>query len=148
MKVTAAGMTDLREIVDFLIGRFHAEYAAVLPPVDFGRTVLYVGKHLNDGIVYVIRNDKGELAGVIAGMVSTPWFSTSPHVSEGVFFVVPEMRGTGAGVALLRALKKWAADQQLALMCGVTTADDVERKDRFFESQGLERIGGIYRTKG
>jgi GNAT superfamily N-acetyltransferase len=147
MQVQIAGLSQLREVVDYLIGKFHASYASVLPPVEFSKVVLYIGKHLNDGVVFTARNDKGELIGVIAGMVSSPWFSAKKHVSEGVFFVSPEARGTGVAADLLRHLKVWAADKNMALMCGVTTGDDLERKDQFFDRNGLVRIGGIYRTK-
>lgn len=147
MKVEHADLSNLREIVDFLIGKFHAAYADVFPPVDFPKVVLHVGSHLNSGIVFVVRNERGEVGGVIAGMVSAPWFSTKRHVTEGVFFVEPEMRKTRAAVILLKALKKYADDKGMALMTGVTSGDDLERKDRFFESQGLTRVGGIYRTK-
>lgn len=147
MKVQSADLSNLREIVDFLITKFHAAYADVFPPADFPKVVLYVGSHLNSGVVFVVRNDRGEVGGVIAGMESSPWFSTKRHVSEGVFFVEPEMRKTRAAIILLKALKRYADDRGMALIAGVTSGDDLERKDRFFESQGLERIGGIYRTK-
>lgn len=148
MKIKIAKMPQLREIVDFLIGRFHASYADVLPPVEFGKVVLHIGKHINDGVVFVARDDDGALCGVIAGMVTEPWFSGAKHVSEGVFFVDQTARGTGVGADLLCHLKHWAQEKGLPLMCGVTTGDDLERKDRFFERNGLVKIGGIYRTKG
>lgn len=148
MKINPATMDQLREIVDFLIGRFHGTYAHALPPVDFGKVVLHVGRHINDGVIFTARDDKGVLKGVIAGLVTEPWFSASPQVSEGVFFVDDTARGTGVGAELLRHLRRWAQDKDLPLMCGVTTGDDLDRKDEFFARNGLVRIGGIYRTKG
>lgn len=148
MMIKPATLDELREIVDFLIERFHGAYADTLPPVDFGKVVLHIGKHINDGVLFAARDEDGALKGVIAGMVTEPWFSGSPQVSEGVFFVDETARGTGVGAELLRNLKKWARDKRLPLMCGVTTGDDLERKDEFFERNGLVKIGGIYRTKG
>lgn len=147
MKVQTADMSHLREIVDFLIGKFHAAYSDVFPPADFAKVVLYVGNHINNGVVFVVRNGAGELGGVITGMEASPWFSTRRHISEGVFFVAPEMRQSRAAVLLLKALKQYAADKDMLLMCGVSCGDDLERKDKFFALQGMERIGGIYRTK-
>lgn len=147
MKVQHADLSNLREIADFLITKFHASYSDVFPPADFAKVVLYVGSHLNSGIVFIVRNDQGELGGVITGMEASPWFSTRRHISEGVFFVAPEMRQSRAAVLLLKALQRYAADKGMALMCGVSCGDDLERKDKFFALQGMERIGGIYKTK-
>jgi GNAT superfamily N-acetyltransferase len=146
--IKIAAMAELREIVDFLIEDFHDRYRDTLPPADFGKVVLYVGNHIQNGVVFTARDPSGELCGVISGLVTCPWFSTHPHVAEGCFFVSPDMRGTGAGVALLRHLGDWADKRGLPLICAVSTGDEVERKDRFFERQGFTRIGGIYRTKG
>jgi GNAT superfamily N-acetyltransferase len=148
LDIETATMGELREIVEFLINDFHARYADVLPPADFGKVVIYIGNHIQKGVVLIARDQAGEMCGVISGLVTTPWFSTSEMVSEGCFFVSPGMRGTGAGVELLRRLKEWSHDQGLPLMCSVSTGDDVEAKDKFFARQGFERIGGIYRTKG
>lgn len=147
MKIERASLTELSEVVSFLIGKFHAEYADQLPPADYGKVVLYIGEHINRGVVFLCRSDAGELVGLIAGMVSSPWFSTQKHVSEGVFFVLPEARGSRAAVLLINALKGFAFEQQMRLYAGVTIGQDLESKDRFFDRNGLERIGGIYRSK-
>ena len=147
MRVQHADLSHLREIVDFLIQKFHAAYTDVFPPADFAKVVLYVGSHLNNGAVFIVRDKDGNLGGVITGMESSPWFSTRRHIAEGVFFVAPEMRQSRAAVLLLKALRQYAADKGMALMCGVSCGDDLERKDKFFAIQGMERIGGIYRTK-
>lgn len=147
MKIERATLAELAEIVTFLIGKFHAEYADQLPPADYGKVVLYIGEHINRGVVFLCRSDAGELVGLIAGMVSSPWFSTQKHVSEGVFFVLPEARGSKAAVMLINSLKQFAREQHMRLYAGVTIGKDLESKDKFFDRNGLERIGGIYRTK-
>lgn len=148
MMITPAAPQDLREVIEFLIYRFHASYAEFFPPVNVEKVIHSAASAIDTGIVYLARTKDGELAGVISGRITTPWFSDTAMATDGFFFVAPEHRGTRAASALVKALQAWATEKGLELTCSVSSGDDVDRKDRFFHKQNFQRIGGIYRHKG
>lgn len=148
MHIEKATPEQFRELIEFLIGRFHAEYSEWFPPVDVDKVIRHVGNFIEHGVVFVARSKDGQMAGVISGVLTAPWFSSVKLVTDGFFYVAPEFRSTRAATALVRTLKVWSAEQGIEeLNCSVISGDDIDRKDRFFERNGFRRIGGIYRWR-
>jgi len=146
MPVTIRRITDLREAVavgKFLIDEFHGAYRDRFAPVDGEKVLRYLGQHVIDGVLFVAEQD-GCLVGAMAGRPAEYWWSTERFVNEGVFFVSERARASRAAVLLLKAMQGYADDLGLPLVVGVTSGDEVERKDRFFAKRGMARIGGIY----
>jgi hypothetical protein len=139
-------MQDRSHVLHLLIGEFHQEFSDRFPPVSVEKMVHYVGDHIINGALFVARDADGTVVGAIAGRETEYWFSTSGYVREGFYYVSARARASRAAVLLLRSLKAWAAQKGMPLICGVSSADQVERKDRFFERNGMRRIGGLYVT--
>jgi|TARA_R110000868_G_scaffold300126_1_gene560480 GNAT superfamily N-acetyltransferase len=143
MQVKVAQENNILDITRFLIDEFHGSYIDTFPKVDFDKTLLYVCRHVIEGVVFFIEKDH-KIIGVIAGIEAEYWYSKEKFISEGFFFVHPDHRKSRIAFKLIQELKKYAKNLDLRLICGVSSGDDVERKDRFFEFNGLNRIGGIY----
>lgn len=147
MFVHAATPDDMRPLIEFLIGRFHAEFSEWFPAVSVDKVISYVGNLIENGVVFIAANDQGEILGVLSGIVSSYWFSDEKMVQDGFFYVAPEHRGTRAASALLKSLKAWANMKGMDLHCSTISGGDVEKRDKFYDRNGLTRIGGIYRKK-
>ena len=142
--VRRAGEADVPAIADFLIDRFHAEYADRLPPVNERRVLGQVHHYATQGAVFLWED--GGICGTISGVPRAYWFSDAEYIDEGWFYVAPDCRGRPA-FHLLRALADYADEMGLPAWASATMGDDVERKDRLFARYGFARVGGVYRKE-
>lgn len=98
---------------------------------------------LRTGTVLVAQADMGDragvsLRGVIAGIIVPVFVDFSQlQAHEAFWWVRPEARGTGAGVALVAALEQWASDG------GARTLTMVS-----FHGSHHEAVGDLYRRRG
>lgn len=146
MSITIRRITDMSKvgaILSLMIDRFHHEYRDWFPPTNPERMFRYIAHHVTNGASFVAERD-GVIVGATCGAPVHYWFSDERYVSEGYFYVVPEARPSRAAVLLLRALQGYADNLGIPLKIGVTSGNDLDRKDRFFERHGMTRIGGMY----
>ena len=141
--ITTAKKDDVVEVSRFLVDEFHQEYSDWYPEVDVAMVIRYIGDHYNNGRIF-INKDKGKISGVTMAKPANYWFSRRQFLSEGVFYVAPRARRGKVAKKLLNELTAYARELDLDLTVAVSTGDRVQAKDRFFESNGLTRAGGLY----
>lgn len=91
------------------------------------------------GCVFLAEKD-GVVIGGIAGTALPHWASDDILADEASFFMLPEARGSMAGVRLIGALKEWAGARGAKwLNAGTSTGLDPERTAGLYERLGFSR---------
>ena len=103
--------------------RFLAEH-----PMPAGASVNHLGAVLTwlipSQFVCVVEHD-GVLRGMLIGVLSHPWFDPStPLAVELAWWVDPSMRGSMAGVRMLRAFESWATMHNAVIAVSDLVAPD------------------------
>ncbi len=75
-----------------------------------------------DDAVIFVAEENGELIGVVAGSVFTPWFSDDKKAMEQLLFVKQEHRGSGVAFTLFENFLEWAKGQCNHVSAGVTSS--------------------------
>jgi N-acetylglutamate synthase-like GNAT family acetyltransferase len=146
MIIRKAVETDVPAIVSILTGQFHEEFAGTLPSFNLEKVfkhVIYATRH---GRV-LLAEDGGEIIGSLGFYIESQWYSDDPFFCDLWFYVSRHKRASRAAVELLKSYKSCAEEAGLPATVGVATADDLVRKDRFFERMGFKRLGGFYRRE-
>lgn len=86
----------------------------------------------------------GRPVGTIALREDTTWYSDNPHITDGWFYVLPEYRKSGIGVALLEAAKKFAKEKELPLLVGVFNMGNALQTSQMLERHGFKMAGGLF----
>ncbi len=122
-------LTQLRE--------FAAAYPAPLSLYgDDAYGASLVGTIIANQFLAVAEDESGQSVGFIAGAYGTHPYNPSLNIcSELWWWVVPEQRGSRAGVLLLRELEHWA-DTLDAPLC-LTVETDSPVSDRFLAKHGF-----------
>lgn len=130
--------------------RLHGESRFRDVPLDDGRMAEIGRRGLaggNPGLL--IAEHDGTLVGMAIVVLGEYFFSPARTATVQLLYVVPEARGGSAAVKLLRALRRWAADNHAHdLHVNVTTAIDAARTDRFLRHMGFRQTGGNYVLEG
>lgn len=95
-----------------------------------------------DAVMFVAE-EKGELIGVVAGSVFTPWFSDDDKVMEQLFFVKQEHRGSGVAFILFEKFLEWAKEQCNYVSAGVTTSVG-EAAESIYKRFGMSYTGSNF----
>jgi len=83
---------------------------------------------------------------MLAGGISTYFFSRKRKAFDHVWFVIPEHRGKRTAVLLLRRFLEWARERGASeVFMGITTDIEPEKTGRLFEKLGFRPVGGNYR---
>lgn len=136
--VRAAVPADMEELLR-MARAFHAAGSLpCFPELDEASFHSFVGRLAGSGdSVLLVAERKGGLCGMAAAIAYPVWWNSMHATGQEVFWWVdPEARGGGAGVALLDALEAWARG------IGLTT----------FSMVALDkldpRVGALYRARG
>lgn len=87
----------------------------------------------------------GRLEASICLGVTKPWWSGHSHIGDFWNFVSPEYRKTTHARTLIAFAKVVAETVQMELQLGVVSLERTAAKERFFERNGFQRIGGYFR---
>lgn len=123
-----------------MLKRMHMESGLDLPPLDEEKvlaTLAYCSP------VFVAFEGDTPI-GVLALKEVEHWFSRDKFLGDLVFYVDSAYRNSRAGYYLLRSAREYAIMAGLPLMMAVVDANDVDRKDQFFQRLGFLRAGGVY----
>ena len=98
----------------------------------------------DDHCAFLARS-KDNLHGFIAGGLRSMYYSHDQYLSEYVYFVTPNSRGSLAAKGLLDAFCKWGKEQGAkAAELGISTAIHPERADRFMQKMGFNYMGANF----
>tara|TARA_R100000700_G_scaffold4807_2_gene8221 strand:+ start:170 stop:625 length:456 start_codon:yes stop_codon:yes gene_type:complete len=88
----------------------------------------------------------GFLVGMIAGKVSEYFFGHDKILSDFVWFVDQENRGTMASIRLLKMFIGFGKKWHVAEVCiGVSTQVLLDRTDKLLKKFDFENVGGTYK---
>ena len=143
MKVRPADFGDVSDIVRLLMDHFYTEHdVGVKLPLSPERVFEHVMSHIGGGQVFVA--DNGEIVGVLMLKPFYPWWTTSPVLSDGGFYVRKDCRSAKLFSAFMDCAESFASTQKLPLIIDLFNKEDVDRKDVLFRRRGFIRVGGTY----
>ena len=94
-----------------------------------------------DGLA-LVHEHEGRIAGYVLAFIQPEWFSDTLTANELVLYVVPELRGTTIGPALIGGLVAWAAQRGVPyVQAGVASGILTEQTAKLYEHVGFSRCG-------
>lgn len=128
-----------------LMRRFHAAGSpgGVVTEFDDDKASDYLAYMLTHGVVFGFYRG-GHLAGAIALHEVPWWWSRGTAWHDGFFFVDPDHRRSRVGAELLKAANSVAEQTGKPFFLFVMDSTDLERKQVWFERQGLQQSGAIF----
>ena len=144
MKVRQATAHDISGLV-VLLEQWRDESPFDAPPIHYPKLVDVLNNAMTNFLCAVAENEDGELVGCACATISDWFFSNNnPRVSDLLFFVAKAHRDSRAAVQLMRTMMKYAARKELPFLTGPTDGNDLDRKEKFYESFGLRKYGVLY----
>jgi GNAT superfamily N-acetyltransferase len=93
-----------------------------------------------------VAEEDGKIVGMFMGYVTDYYFGNDKIACDILWYVVPEARGSRAGIKLLKAFQVWAAQCGASEVCiGVSTAVEFERTGMLLQRLGYAHVGGNYK---
>lgn len=93
----------------------------------------------------VAANAQGQVVGGLLGVMEQHIFSPGWCASVMHYDVLPEARGGGYAVRLLKAFEQWARNRKaIEINLGINSGGDFERVGRFAARMGYSKIGENY----
>jgi GNAT superfamily N-acetyltransferase len=93
----------------------------------------------------VAANSKAQVAGILIGVMEQHIFSPGWCASVMHYDVLPEARGGGYAVRLLKAFEQWAKNRKaMEINLGVNSGGDFARVGKFAQRMGYSKIGENY----
>jgi GNAT superfamily N-acetyltransferase len=87
----------------------------------------------------------GKAIGIMVGYDAEFFFSTDRAAFDLLWFVLPEHRGSTAGMRLLISFAKWAQGRSLKhVHVGVSTNVNIEKTGSILKRAGFSHVGGSY----
>jgi GNAT superfamily N-acetyltransferase len=137
-----ATVEDISEIYMMLMV-MHSGTVDGTSPVDSEKLTAAINTTLHKGIVIVFDVD-GKIAGSIAGLEGSDWWSSKKYLFDMWFFVYKEHRKSNIAVKLIKRFMQVAKKSQFKVKLGHVYSGDGERKDNFYERLGLCKVGSMY----
>lgn len=146
MRIRAATLADVPRLVA-LSGRFRAEtaYRDLVADDPAQHAALFTQLVAGPASVVLVADDDGAVVGLIALLIAPHHFSGQRTASEVIWWVEPEARG--AGVALLGAAERWAAESgavTIQMIAPATPAGD--RVARLYQRRGYAPVETSYQA--
>jgi GNAT superfamily N-acetyltransferase len=137
-----ATVEDISEIYMMLMV-MHSGTVDGTSPVDSEKLTAAINNTLHKGIVIVFEVD-GKIAGSIAGLETSDWWSNDKYLADMWFFVYKEHRKSNIAVKLVKSFMQVAKKSKFKVKLGHVYSGDGDRKDKFFERFGLSKVGSLY----
>ncbi|ARB11249.1 hypothetical protein [Marinomonas phage CPP1m] len=149
MYVRPATVMDILSLVS-LADKYSSEVKNHdLFPVDFERLILQASASTLCDTSVILTCFKGkEPIGLLWGHMSKlPW-SETPLAFDSILYVLPENRGSRAGLLLMEAWEDWAKEKgAAAVQISIASGIKEEATKRFFGKLGYSYIGSQYRKE-
>jgi GNAT superfamily N-acetyltransferase len=140
--IRLATVEDLSEIY-MMLNVMHSETIEGTSPIDSEKLTSAINNALHKGVVIVF-DVNGKIAGSIAGMETSDWWSSEKYLADMWFFVYKEHRKSNIAAKLIKSFMRVAKEAQFKIKLGHVYSGDGERKDKFYERLGLSKVGSLY----
>ncbi len=146
MIVRRAEVQDLDKLVN--IGEIFQKESPLhgLQKFDKEKTTNFA-KHMitGDNHCAFLVETEGKIHGFIAGGLRSMYYSSEQYLSEYVYYVTQDSRGSLAAKLLLDSFYDWGRENGAkAVEVGISTAIDPERADRFMKKMGFNYMGANF----
>ena len=140
--IRLATVEDLSEIY-MMLNVMHSETIQGTSPIDSEKLTSAINNALHKGVVIVF-DVNGKIAGSIAGVETSDWWSKEKYLADMWFFVYKEHRRSNIAAKLIKSFMRVAKEAQFKIKLGHVYSGDGERKDKFYERLGLSKVGSLY----
>ncbi len=140
--IRLATVEDLSEIY-MMLNVMHSETIEGTSPIDSEKLTSAINNALHKGVVIVF-DVNGKIAGSIAGVETSDWWSKEKYLADMWFFVYKEHRRSNIAAKLIKSFMRVAKEAQFKIKLGHVYSRDGERKDKFYERLGLSKVGSLY----
>ena len=140
--IRLATVEDLSEIY-MMLNVMHSETIEGTSPIDSEKLTSAINNALHKGVVIVF-DVNGKIAGSIAGVETSDWWSKEKYLADMWFFVYKEHRRSNIAAKLIKSFMRIAKEAQFKIKLGHVYSGDGERKDKFYERLGLSTVGSLY----
>ena len=148
MSIRFAALPDMPSLL-ILGERMHALTRFRSHPFERERLAQTLGGIITQGqgkyALLVAANTHEEIVGVLLGVMEQHIFSPGWCASVMHYDVLPEARGGGYAVRLLKAFEQWARNRKaIEINLGINSGGDFERVGKFASRMGYNKIGENY----
>ena len=126
-----------------MLNVMHSDTIKGTSSIDSEKLTAAISNALHKGIVIVF-DVNGKIAGSIAGMETSDWWSKEKYLSDMWFFVYKEHRKSNIAAKLIKSFMKVAKNSEFKVKLGHVYSGDGDRKDKFYERLGLSKVGSLY----
>ena len=137
-----ATVEDQSEIY-MMLSVMHSDTIKGTSSIDSEKLTAAINTTLHKGIVIVFEVD-GKIAGSIAGLEGSDWWSSKKYLADMWFFVYKEHRKSNIAAKLIKSFMKVAKNSEFKVKLGHVYSGDGDRKDKFYERLGLSKVGSLY----
>lgn len=129
-----------------LLRRMHKESTTQLEPINETKAITVILQAIQRGIVFVAHDNMRRIVGSVAVVFDSPWWSEEETPNDLWWYVLPEFRQTGAGLALLRLVNARLPSKGRLRMANIAAGADLDDRmaAAFKRIARLERVGSIY----
>jgi GNAT superfamily N-acetyltransferase len=143
MNYRRASILDISSII-WLLSKMHEEGGADLARANWTKVGYAILQSISSGVVWLAENDS-EIVGSIGGYATSDWYSDDKYLGDLWCYVEPESRKSNAAKELISRFRDDAKEANLPVKLGpVFNGHDTDRKENFYSSLGLKRLGAIY----
>lgn len=140
--IRLATVEDLSGIY-MMLNVMHSETINSTSSIDSEKLTSAISNALHRGVVLVFDVD-GKIAGSIAGLETSDWWSSEKYLADMWFFVYKEHRRSNIASKLVKSFMQVAREANVKIKLGHVYSGDGERKDKFYERLGLSKVGSLY----
>jgi GNAT superfamily N-acetyltransferase len=140
--IRLATVEDLSEIY-MMLNVMHSETIEGTSPIDSEKLTSAINNALHKGVVIVF-DVNGKIAGSIAGVETSDWWSSEKYLADMWFFVYKEHRRSNIAAKLIKSFMRVAKEAKFKIKLGHVYSGDGERKDKYYERLGLSKVGSLY----
>ena len=126
-----------------MLNVMHSETINSTSSIDSEKLTSAISNALHRGVVLVFDVD-GKIAGSIAGLETSDWWSSEKYLADMWFFVYKEHRKSNIASKLVKSFMQVAREANVKIKLGHVYSGDGERKDKFYERLGLSKVGSLY----
>ena len=143
---------DGKEIAEFLADNFHKEHSFSIngksPKLHWGRVSHKINSVLLDGVVFVVRDEDGNIVGSVGLEETDHWWSNENFLGDSWFYVLPKHREIADGEKpsdlLLKTAMTYAKEKNKPIVMGIYNITSIEKAEKLFFKNGFHKIGGTY----